>query len=276
MRLEIRHETVYRYSTPANYSIQYVRQTPRTEGGQRILSWYIDTPGRRWRQTDAYGNSVLILSLTEPHDEIRVIAQGQVETTDERGMVMPHDSAVPPLAFALPTPLTQADGALYELAASALPEHGAASAARAPLEGLMEAVSKRMAYVLGTTDVNATAAEALAQGSGVCQDLTHVFLAACRSRGVPARYISGYLLDDASHVASSHAWAEAWIADGNRGAGAWLGFDVTQNRLAGPELCRLAIGRDYLDASPIRGMRLGGAEEDMEVNVTVAQPQNGQ
>jgi transglutaminase-like putative cysteine protease len=275
MRLEIRHETVYRYSTPANYSIQYVRQTPRTEGGQRILSWSIDTPGRRWRQTDAYGNSVLVLSVTEPHSEIRVVAQGQVETTDERGMVMPHDSSVPPLAFALPTPLTQADAAIRELAVSALPEEGAASAAREPLEKLMAAVAGRITYVLGTTDVHATAAEALAQGSGVCQDLTHVFLAACRARGVPARYISGYLLDDASHVASSHAWAEAWIAEANRGAGAWLGFDVTHNRLAGPELCRLAIGRDYLDASPIRGMRLGGAEEEMHVNVTVARPQNG-
>ena len=276
MRLEIRHETVYRYSSPANYSIQYVRQTPRSEGGQRILSWSIDSPGRRWRQIDAYGNSVLVLSLTEPHDEIRVVAQGQVETVDERGLIMPHDSAVPPLAFALPTPLTRADEAINELAASTLPGFGFTAATRAPLEALMNAVSKRMAYVLGTTDVHATAAEALAQGSGVCQDLAHVFLAACRARGVPARYISGYLLDDASHVASSHAWAEAWIADANRGAGGWLGFDVTQNRLAGPELCRLAIGRDYLDASPIRGMRLGGAEEEMEVNVTVAQPHNGQ
>lgn len=275
MRLEIRHETVYRYSSPASYSIQYVRQTPRSEAGQRILSWYIDSPGRRWRQTDAYGNSVLVLSLTEPHSEIRVVAQGQVETADERGLTLPHDSAVPPLAFALPTPLTQSDAAIRELAAGAMPQEGLRSAERGPLEALMDAVSKRMAYVLGTTDVHATAAEALAQGSGVCQDLAHVFLAACRARGVPARYISGYLLDDASHIASSHAWAEAWIAEANRGAGAWLGFDVTHNRLAGPELCRLAIGRDYLDASPIRGMRLGGSEEDMQVNVTVGRTHNG-
>jgi transglutaminase-like putative cysteine protease len=275
MRLEIRHETVYRYSTPASYSIQYVRQTPRTEGGQRILSWYIDSPGRRWRQTDAYGNSVLVVSLTEPHTEIRVTAQGQVETADERGMILPHDSSVPPLAFALPTPLTKADAAIDDLAASALPDEGAAASAQGPLEGLMDAVSKRMSYVLGTTDVRATAAEALAQGSGVCQDLAHVFLAACRARGVPSRYVSGYLLDDASDVASSHAWAEAWIAEANRGAGAWLGFDVTHNRLAGPELCRLAVGRDYLDASPTRGMRLGGAEEEMDVNVTVSRRLNG-
>ncbi|MDB5807436.1 MAG: hypothetical protein JWN73_4758 [Betaproteobacteria bacterium] len=269
MRLEIRHETIYRYSSPASYSIQYVRQTPRTEGGQRTLSWYIDTPGRRWRQTDAYGNSVLVLSLTEPHSEIRVVAQGEVETPDERGMVFPHDSAVPPLAFALPTPLTQADDAIHKLAAEAISGSGADAGLQVSLEVLMNLVSKRMAYILGTTDVHATAAEALAQESGVCQDLAHVFLAACRARGVPARYISGYLLDDASHVASSHAWAEAWIATANRGAGGWMGFDVTQNRLAGPELCRLAVGRDYLDASPIRGMRLGGAEEEMKVNVTV-------
>jgi len=273
MRLEIRHETVYRYSTPANYSIQYVRQTPRSEGGQRILSWHIESPGRRWRQIDAYGNSVLVISLTEPHSEVRVVAHGQVETTDERGMVLPHDSAVPPLAFALPTPLTAGDAAIGELAALIQPAQGGSSSIRESLAELMHEVHQRMAYVLGTTDVHATAAEALAKGAGVCQDMAHVFLAACRARGVPARYVSGYLLDAAGDAASSHAWAEAWIAEANRGAGAWLGFDVTQDRLAGPELCRLAVGRDYLDASPIRGMRLGGAEEEMEVNVTVWQPQ---
>src|ERR1700749_1640787 len=124
MRLDIRHETIYRYSSPANYSIQYVRQTPRSEGGQHVLSWYIDSPGRRWRQTDAYGNSVLVLSLTEPHSEIRVVAQGQVETADERGLTLPHDSAVPPLAFALPTPLTQSDAAIRELATGVMPQEG--------------------------------------------------------------------------------------------------------------------------------------------------------
>jgi transglutaminase-like putative cysteine protease len=267
MRLEIRHETSYRYSTLANYSIEYLRLTPRSEGGQRTFAWSIDAPGRRWRQTDAYGNSTLVISITEPHDEVRIIAQGQVETSDERGMILPHDCAVPPLAFALPTPLTGADPAILALAGHILKASDAD--VRTGLESLMQAIVDGMAYVRGTTDVNATAAEALAQGAGVCQDMTHVFLAACRAAGLPARYISGYLLDEPTHAASSHAWAEAWIADANRGAGAWLGFDVTQNRLAGPELCRLAIGRDYMDASPVRGMRFGGSEEDMDVKVTV-------
>ena len=269
MRLEIRHETFYRYSTMANYSIEYLRLTPRTEGGQRTLSWSIDAPGRRWRQTDAYGNSLLVISITDPHDEVRIVAQGQVETTDERGMILPHDCAVPPLAFALPTPLTHADAAIAALAQHVTRAREPGASLRGGLEALMRAIVDAMAYVRGTTDVNATAAEALAQGAGVCQDMTHVFLAACREAGLPSRYVSGYLLDEPHHAASSHAWAEAWIPEANRGAGAWLGFDVTHNRLAGPELCRLAVGRDYMDASPVRGMRFGGSEEDMKVSVSV-------
>jgi transglutaminase-like putative cysteine protease len=270
MRLEIRHETIYRYSTLANYSIEYLRLTPRSEGGQRTLAWHIDAPGRRWRQTDAYGNSTLVISIVEPHDEVRIVAHGEVETTDERGMILPHDCAVPPLAFALPTPLTAADAGIDVLAQHVARARESGAGVRGGLETLMQAIVDSMDYVRGTTDVNATAAQALALGAGVCQDMTHVFLAACRAAGLPARYISGYLLDEPDHAASSHAWAEAWIPEANRGAGAWLGYDVPQNRLAGPELCRLAVGRDYLDASPVRGMRFGGSEEDMEVFVSVS------
>ena len=89
--------------------------------------------------------------------------------------------------------------------------------------------------------------------------------------GVPARYVSGYVLDSRG-TAASHAWAEAWIAEAHRGAGAWLGFDVAHKRLSGPELCRLAIGRDYMDAGPLRGSRMGGAEEGLTVRVSVSAP----
>ncbi|MEK9803826.1 MAG: transglutaminase N-terminal domain-containing protein, partial [Curvibacter sp.] len=106
MLLDIRHETTYRYAVPASYSLQYMRLWPRPDGGQRVLHWRIDAPGRRWSQTDAYGNAVFVTSLTEMHGEIRVVAQGQIETADERGVLLPHDSQVPPLAFAQPTRLT--------------------------------------------------------------------------------------------------------------------------------------------------------------------------
>ncbi|HCY14965.1 MAG: hypothetical protein A2Z93_03165 [Curvibacter sp. GWA2_64_110] len=269
MLLDIRHETLYRYAVPASYSLQYMRLWPRADGGQRVLNWRIDAPGRRWAQTDAYGNAVFVTSLTNKHDVIRVVAQGQVETSDERGLLLPHDSAVPPLAFALPTSLTEADAAIEALAAEALGDTPwGALAGPEPLQALADAIYSRVAYVQGVTDVFHTAAEVLQQGQGVCQDMAHVFLACCRVRGIPARYVSGYLLTDATHAAS-HAWAEAWLPQARGGAGAWVGFDVTHQRMAGPELCRLAVGRDFADASPMRGIHVGGGGEALSVRVAV-------
>lgn len=265
MLLDIHHQTVYRYDTAANYSLQTMRLWPRSDGGQRVRHWQIDAPGRRWIQQDAYGNTVHMTSLVEKHHDISVVARGQVETLDERGVLIAHDSKVPPLAFALPTPLTQSDAAIEAMAQRVLgPLKNPPSVTQAELTALCEAVFESITYVQGVTDVTVTAPEALKLGQGVCQDMTHVFLALCRARGVAARYVSGYLLTDATHAAS-HAWAEAWIPQ----AHAWLGFDVTHNRLAGPELCRLAVGRDYADASPMRGMHMGGTGETMTVKVAV-------
>jgi transglutaminase-like putative cysteine protease len=127
----------------------------------------------------------------------------------------------------------------------------------------MEHLHERMTYVPGSTEVDGNAAQAFAKGSGVCQDHAHAFLACARSLGIPARYVSGYLCTDDSAHLSSHAWAEAWHD------GAWYSYDVT-NRLIRPERhLRLAIGLDYLDACPVRGMRRGGGVEHMEAKVLV-------
>lgn len=272
MLLNISHETLYRYEQAAAYSVQVLRLFPRVDAGQRIITWQVEAPGRRWRQFDAYGNQTYAISRNEPHTETRILARGQVETSDERGVLVPHSLNVPPLAFVHPTHLTTSDAAIQALAAQTLDGHTAAPRQR--LEALMASIYQRVTYVQGVTEVHHSAAETLAAGSGVCQDMAHIFVAACRAAGLPARYVSGYILTDAQHAAS-HAWAEAWIADALRGAGAWLGYDVTHNRLAGPELCRLAVGRDYLDAGPVRGSRIGGLKEQMEVRVTVAEPLRG-
>jgi transglutaminase-like putative cysteine protease len=269
MMLDIIHETIYRYTVPASYSLQYLRLWPRADAGQHVLHWSIEAPGRRWSQVDAFGNMVTVTSLLERHDEIRAVARGQVETQGRRGLLRAHDTAVPPLAFALATRLTAEAPSVQALAAAVFGRrHGPEAASREALEGLMQAVADRVAYVQGSTDVHATAQEALEQGKGVCQDMAHVFLACCRARGIPARYVSGYVITDAQHAAS-HAWVEGWLPRSRGGAGAWIGLDVTHNRLAGPELCRLAVGRDYADASPVRGMHLGGGGEELQVRVAV-------
>lgn len=262
MRLEIRHETEYRYATPVRHSIQYLRLTPRADAGQRVIAWRIDAPGRSSSQTDAYSNAVTVLSLDEPHASLRISVTGTVETFLTPGSPLANESPLPPVAFLVPTRLTEADDAIRAIAVEALGARGA------QLDGVLrlgDLVTRRVVYEPGSTDVDHTAAQALALGRGVCQDYTHVVLAACRAVGLPARYVSGYFdAGDPGHLAS-HAWVDVWI----EGAG-WIGYDPTHACLAGERYCRLAVGRDYLDASPVRGMRHGGTEERLSVVVTVA------
>ncbi len=261
MLLEISHETTFRYKAPVDYSIQYLRLMPRTDRGQRVLSWRIDTPGRRFAHRDAFGNIVHTLSIVDPHDRIRIVVQGVVETRDETHHPVWDTGSLPALAYLLPTALTTADDAIRALS-RVLPANAPTRAALLTLAAEIEA---RVRYLPGMTDTQSTAIEALGQGAGVCQDHAHLFIACCRAAGVPARYVSGYLHTGENHLAS-HAWAEAWSDQEG-----WIEIDITISRSAGPETCRLAIGRDYLDAAPTRGVRSGGGEEALDVLVRVTQ-----
>ena len=127
------------------------------------------------------------------------------------------------------------------------------------------AIAAAVAYRPGTTQVSDTAISAFQQREGVCQDQAHVFIACCRSLGLAARYVSGYLFAGPEAGLASHAWAEVWRED----IGQWYGIDVTHGSPVGGQHCRLAVGRDYLDAAPVRGMRRGGGQEQMQVAVRV-------
>jgi transglutaminase-like putative cysteine protease len=264
MLLHIRHETHYHYDKPVQYSIQALRLTPRLEGGLRLKEWRITSPGQRRPQTDAYGNLNHFLTLDQPHDEITVLAEGWVETDDHAGAWIDDEGRLPVMAHLQDTPLTHADQALRQLATDNL---SAGVDFETRLMTLMTAVEGRVEYRPGFTDVEWTAAEALAHGYGVCQDHAHVMIACCRAAGIPARYVSGYLYTGDDGHAASHAWIDAW--DGAR----WLACDATHKRFAGPTYCRLAVGRDYLDACPVRGIRHGGGVEAMTAQVSVQSQQ---
>jgi transglutaminase-like putative cysteine protease len=132
----------------------------------------------------------------------------------------------------------------------------------------MLAIRERVDYVVGVTSSATTAAEALAQGRGVCQDHAQVFAAAARCLGHPARYVSGYLWTEAGTSDANHAWAEAHVD----GLG-WVGFDPANPTEA---YVRVAIGLDYLEAAPVRGVRRGVAEETLDVAVDVRHAQEQQ
>ncbi|MBS1154780.1 MAG: transglutaminase family protein [Proteobacteria bacterium] len=262
MLLNIQHETIYQYSHPVDYTIQHLRLTPRMEAQQRALNWKISAPGRYQRHTDAYGNIGHILVMDSPHHEIRIVVSGQI-SVDEQNAHRPSDGGeVPVLAYLQETRLTQADEAVRDLARRHLEPHGARIDT---LFKLIGSIQEKVAYIPGSSDVQSTAIQTLAQGSGVCQDHAHLFIACCRAMDLPARYVSGYIHPGGSLHAASHAWADVWV----EGLG-WISFDITHNRFTGPEHCRLAVGRDYLDACPVRGVRRGGGEEAMAVKVMVS------
>jgi len=262
MRLHIRHETVYRYDRQVKHSVQCLRLTPRTEAGQKVLSWDLQAPGRRSQQLDAHGNLVHLLTLDGPHEEIRILATGVVDTEAVEHSSPSARATLSPLVYALETPLTAVDERLKDFVAAQ---------ARAHMDqdgviSLAGAVRDAMEYVPGATAVSDTASHAFGLGRGVCQDHAHVMIACCRSQGIPARYVSGYLLSEHDDHIASHAWVDVWLAQERR----WLAIDVTNRGLGGAQHCRLAVGRDYLDACPIRGVRRGGGAESMEAQVRVS------
>ena len=259
MQLRILHRTVYSYDEPVKYTAQTLRLTPRREGAQRVLSWSIRAPGRRTEQVDAHGNITHLLTLEQPHRAIEIDVRGVVEMAGDEEFVR-FDGALSPLAYLAPTPLTTASAAMAALAY----EHLAGGASlRERLYRLAGGVYRAVRYMPGTTTVEDPAAVAFARGQGVCQDQAHVFIACCRAAGIPARYVSGYLCSVDGSDSASHAWVDAWLEEQQ----GWLGIDVTHLEPMGPKHCRLAVGRDYLDAAPVRGVRRGGGREVLDVSV---------
>lgn len=254
MRLSISHETAYHYEDPVRASIQYLRLTPHDSERQQVLSWQLDLPRPVRAQLDPFGNILHVLTLDEPHESVIIGARGQVDIDELREAEHEHQSALPFLRF---TRLTEADEALRAFAGQQCRQRRD----RTGLIDLMHGLNQHMTYTPGATDVATSAAQAFAGGCGVCQDHTHTFLACARSLGIPARFVSGYLYRENSAALASHAWAEAWLDN------AWYSFDVTHQLVRPERHLKLAVGLDYLDACPVRGMRRGGAGEQMHAKV---------
>lgn len=257
MKLSIEHLTTYRYDKEARHSTQYIRLTPKASPRQRILSWQLDMPHSALATTDGFGNLLHVLTLDHPHSAISIVAHGEVEILDEDRE--DEDTGLSPLVYQRMTRLTRASPAINDFI-RALDVDASVDG----LEKLMQALLEAMPYTPGATHAGSSAGEAFALQRGVCQDHTHVFLACARLLGLPARYVSGYLYStDRDHVAS-HAWAEVWQD------GTWHTFDITNQSRRPREHLKLAVGLDYLDACPVRGVRYGGGPESLHAVATVA------
>ncbi|GAB4438047.1 MAG: transglutaminase family protein [Chloroflexi bacterium OHK40] len=280
MYYSILHKTRFRYSAPVSESLTEVRMQPRSEGGQRCLSFKLITspPARVFSYTDSFGNLVHHFDIPAPHRQVTISAEALVilppppplpealpptawDELDALTAAEDHWDALAPSTFARPTPLLDALARELELRRRDDP--------LSLLRELNARLYDTFAYDPEHTEVDSPIDVALEARRGVCQDYSHVMIALVRGLGVPCRYVSGYLFHrvedhDRSAQDATHAWVEALLP----GLG-WVGFDPTNNLIAGERHIRTAVGRDYADVPPTRGVYKGRAESTLEVGVKV-------
>ena len=263
MRLSVRHTTHFEYDSLVDYSAQRLHLTPLNFASQKVIKWKIIAPGieNALNYIDGFGNSVHLVTFQNQSGPIEVIAEGEVDCVDAGGLVNGIFLAAPNAIFLRQTPSTIPSKAIAELVKTA----AQSSMGLSVMHSLMSAVHSEVEFVIGATTAQTTAAEAFAKGSGVCQDHTHILVGAARSLGIPARYVTGYLVTGVGASSSAaHAWCEAFVPDLG-----WVGFDAANGICPTDQYVRVAAGIDAASVTPIRGSRRGGANETMTVEVRV-------
>lgn len=261
MRLAIRHLTEHQYEPAAKRIGLRLKLHPATTRSQMPRGWRVTVNGSAvgTMLTNGFGDAEALWFSDPQAETVSVLAEGTVDTSDTAG-VLGQIGVAPPAVFLRQTPLTRADGEIRALAEAAV---GDTPLAR--MHALSVAVHEAVVYRPGVTDAATTASDALALGAGVCQDKTHLFIAASRAAGIPARYVVGYLMDEAAPLVETHAWAEAYL----EGLG-WVGFDATHQLCPTDAYVRLCCGLDADDAAPIRGSIQGAAQGEIEDRLTVS------
>ncbi|OUT99826.1 MAG: hypothetical protein CBC01_00555 [Betaproteobacteria bacterium TMED41] len=267
-KILVKHNTLYKYEEPVRYAVQRIFLSPRIETQRRIIKWVINSNADLFKQEDSLGNMMHVLVVSKPTKTITIDIFGEVELTKfkkirsnllrkKTGKIFKDSFGIPLDYFKCQTDLTTPNDEIVSLAHATC-----RSITIKNLIQLARAIEEKVIYTKGATTVATSATEAWEKKAGVCQDHAHVMLSACRSLGLPARYVSGYLRGQARASEATHAWVEVWL---NK----WLGIDVTHFKLIDDQFLSLAVGLDYEHASPVRGFRQGGGVETMEVKVSV-------
>jgi transglutaminase-like putative cysteine protease len=278
----VRHTTTFSYEPAVRESMMEVRMQPRSDATQRCLSFHLDVnPAANITQyRDFSGNTVHHFDIAGSHTEVKVTARSIVEVQSVPPPRVSEAGEWPDLdaltaaedywEMLLPSEFAHPSEALQQLAAELRCERRGN-----PLELLIElnqGIYTMFAYVPNSTSVDSPIDEALRTREGVCQDFAHIMIALVRPLRIPCRYVSGYLFHidtaeekDRSLEGASHAWVEALVP----GFG-WMAFDPTNNLVGSARHIRVAIGRDYADVPPTRGVYKGEAQSKLSVAVTVS------
>jgi transglutaminase-like putative cysteine protease len=277
----IRHITRFTYETPISESVMEARMQPRSDGSQRCIRFGLTTaPTSRVRMYgDHEGNVVHHFNIPGRHAKLMLNAEAMVEASalPDLPETLGADAwtrvdaltasgefweLLNPSPFAHPTPLL--DNLARELGVDRRDDP------LVTIQRLMGDMYARFEYSPRSTRVDSPIDEALAARRGVCQDFSHIMIALVRQLGVPCRYVSGYLFQEGeddvrSSDGATHSWAEALLPDVG-----WVGVDPTNNLIAGSRHIRVAVGRDYTDVPPTRGVYKGVTAVRSELAVAVA------
>ncbi len=267
MRLVINHTSRYSFDHPVSHGLQRLRLTPKSTQGQHIADWTMTLQGahREVEYEDQHYNHTTLITLDAGVTEVSIACSGTVETADNAGIIGMHAGHLPIWTFQKQTALTLPGPKLKALAAR-FDKDMRANPVEA-LHGLSRAVIEAMRYEIGRTNAETTAEAALSAGHGVCQDHAHVFIGAARMLGIPARYVSGYLMmNDRIDQEAGHGWAEAYV----EGLG-WVAFDVSNGISPDARYVRVATGSDYREAAPITGISWGAGGSALSVSLAVEQ-----
>jgi transglutaminase-like putative cysteine protease len=273
-RLRVVHSTGYAYKSPATSSFNEARLTPRSDNRQNVILSRVETvpATRSYRYIDYWGTAVTAFDLHAPHTELEVTASsvvetGKPETPDTKASWddLASEEVVDQFDEVLtPTRYTAQSKRLRRVGEKIAKYHQPQAAVIAGAEW----AKSELDYVPGTTGVHTSALDALREGKGVCQDFAHLTLALLRAMGIPSRYVSGYLhpnrkaaIGDAVD-GQSHAWIQAWT-------GAWWSYDPTNDKEINEQYVSVAVGRDYADVSPLKGIYSGGGSTDLDVVVEI-------
>lgn len=280
MTYSIRHVTAFRYEPAVAESVMEVRLQPRSDTRQRCLTFALDVnPSASVSiYRDFYGNAVHHFDIPGKHAAIDVVAEATVEMLPRLDVEACRQSSweeldelvsqgdywemLLPSQFAAPTELLEKLREELGLTRSGEP--------LAFLKQLNKALYESLDYAPNSTRVDSPIDDALRPRKGVCQDFAHIMIALVRELRIPCRYVSGYLYHedkchDRSPAGATHAWVEAYL-----GEAAWVEFDPTNNLLGCARHIRVAVGRDYADVPPTRGVHRGGAESELSVRVSVS------
>jgi len=264
MHLHVRHKSEYSYEPAAMRVSLRIKLFPSQFDGQYVRSWTVSVNGEQVQPvyTSGFGDDVALWQSADVATSVVVLAEGVVETYNKNGVVADLPRRPPRGVFLRSTELTASSEEIRKMAEEAVDENNVLATCHA----LCDAVNESIAYRPNATSAETTAAEAMAGGSGVCQDHAHVMIAACRSLDIPARYVTGYLnaANEEEDMLETHAWAEVFVD----GLG-WVGFDASNAVCPTDHYIRLACGLDADDATPIKGHVMGESDISLAAEVAV-------